>query len=135
MVLLLLMGWFLSRFQLMGAVVVTLGAMLLAKVMALSRVRHALHTSCAEFLPWRSLAGTLIASMAATIPSLIVNSRLVLPPLVALPVSGVAYVVTYAALVLMLGVLSKEEIEAVKSAIYVWNRRPVQPARQASMGR
>ena len=58
---LLMMGWFLSNFKLMGAVLITLVGMLLAKIMALTRIRKVLETSFSELLPWRNLGGILFA--------------------------------------------------------------------------
>jgi O-antigen/teichoic acid export membrane protein len=127
----LFMGWFLSTFRLMGAVTVTLAGMLIAKIMALARVRRVLQAGFGEFLPWKSLAGTLIAAMAAAAPAIVLTAKLNVPAIVLLPVSGLAYAVTYGTLVLVLGLLSKDEVEAIKSTVFVWNRQAVQPARSA----
>ncbi len=131
----LLMGWFLSTFNLMGAVMITLAGIVLAKIMALARIRKVLQTTYAEFLPWKSLAGTLMAAMIAALPGIIINAKVSVPTLVLLPISGVAYVLTYIVLVLVFGLLSREEIDAIKRSISVWNRRSgVQSARQVSAG-
>src|SRR5262249_33181072 len=131
---LLFMGWFLSTFKLMGAVLITLLGMLLAKVMSLARIRKVLETSYAELLPWRNLGGILLAAMLAAIPALILNGKLSIPVLVLLPLSGIAYMGTYSLLVLVLGLLGKDEIAAIKRSLYVWNRGSVQPAREAGIG-
>jgi len=133
-VLVMFMGWFLSRFNLMGAVMITLGGMTLAKLMALGRIRKVLQTSYREFLPWKSLGGGLIAAMVAAIPGIFVNAKLGLPAVALLPISGMVYGLTYAALVLLFGLLSKEEIASIRSTVAVWNRRTVQSTRQASAG-
>jgi O-antigen/teichoic acid export membrane protein len=133
-VLVLLMGWFLSTFHLMGAVMITLGGMALAKVMALVRIRKVLQSSYQEFLPWKSLGGALIAAMVSAIPGIIINAKLDFPPVVLLPISGVVYVITYVMAVLVLGLLTKDEIATIKSTLAVWNRRPLQSTRQASAG-
>jgi hypothetical protein len=133
-VLVAFMGWFLSRFNLMGAVAITLGGMALAKLMALARIRKVLQTSYREFLPWKSLGGGLIAAMVAAIPGIFVNAKLNLPPFALLPISGMVYTLTYAALVLLFGLLSKEEIASIRRTVAVWNRRTVQSTRQASAG-
>src|SRR5215813_7324207 len=73
---LLTMGWFLSTFKLMGAVLITLVGMLLAKIMAIARIRKVLETSFRELLPWRNLAGILIAAGVAAIPAAILNRGL-----------------------------------------------------------
>jgi O-antigen/teichoic acid export membrane protein len=126
--LLLLMGWFLSTFQLMGAVMITLAGILLSKVMALVRIRKVLRSSYSEFLPWKTLGGTTMAAMIAAIPSIILNAELAVPNLVLLPISAGLYTLTYAALILMFGLLTKGEIESIKKLLYVWNRRAVAAA-------
>jgi O-antigen/teichoic acid export membrane protein len=131
---LLMMGWFLSNFNLMGAVLITLIGMLLAKIMALVRIQRLLETSFAELLPWRNLGGILLAGMVAAIPAVIVNSKLDIPVLVLMPLSGIVYMGTYCALVLAFGLLGNNEIAAIKRSLYVWNRRSVQSARQAGLG-
>jgi len=89
-----MMGWFLSNFKLMGAVLITLVGMLLAKIMALARIRKVLETSFSELLPWRNLGGILLAAMVAAIPAIILNSKLDIPVLVLMPLSGIAYMGT-----------------------------------------
>src|SRR6185369_16807675 len=63
------MGWFLSTFKLMGAVLITLVGMFIAKLLAVIRIRTLLETSFREVLPWKSLAGILVAAAAAAIPA------------------------------------------------------------------
>jgi O-antigen/teichoic acid export membrane protein len=103
------MGWFLSAFHLMGAVLVTLIGMLIAKVMALVRIKSLLHARLDNLFTWKTLGGSLMAAMLAAIPALIVNAKLDLPSLVILPISGMAYVIAYGALVLGFGLLSEGE--------------------------
>jgi len=51
-----------------------------------------------------------------------------------MPLSGIAYMGTYSALVLAFGLLGKDEIAAIKRSLYVWNRGSVQCAREAGLG-
>jgi O-antigen/teichoic acid export membrane protein len=111
------MGWFLSRFGLMGAVMITLAGTLLSKIMALMRIRRVLQTSYVELLPWKSLGATLIAAMGAATPSLIVNASFNFPTLLLLPISGMIYAASYAALLLILGVPTKDEIGSLKKLL------------------
>ena len=106
----------------MGAVLITLVGTLLAKIMSLARIRKLLQTSFAELLPWKNLGGILLSAMAAAIPAVILNGKLDIPVLVLMPLSGIAYMVTYIALVLAFGLLDKDEIAAIKRSLYVWNR-------------
>jgi O-antigen/teichoic acid export membrane protein len=133
--LLLLMGWFLTTFRLMGAVLITLFGMALSKIMAFVRIRKVLQTNYREFLPWKSLGGTLVAAMLAAIPGLLLNAKVGAPSLVLLPISGLVYMVTYCVLALIFGLVSKEEVAAIKRLISTWTRGPVQAVRQASLGR
>jgi O-antigen/teichoic acid export membrane protein len=119
----LLMNWFLTRFSLMGAVLVTLSGTLLSKTLALARIKSLLRAGLSGLLPWKSLGSVLIISMVSAIPSIILNAKLDVPPLVLLPVSGMAYLGTYSFLLLALGLLTDEEIVAMKRSLYVWNRR------------
>jgi len=129
--LLLFMGWFLSTFHLMGAVMITLAGMVMAKVMALLRVRKVFATSYAGLLPWKSLGGTTVAAMVAAIPGIILNAKLAVPTLVLLPISGMAYMATYTAVALALGLLTKDEIRAIKQTLFFWNRKGVTSAAAA----
>ena len=91
--------------------------------MAFAKIRQVLQTTFTELLPWKSLGGAFAAAAAASLVPVILNSVLNVPGIVLLPVSGMVYVVTYAALVLIAGLLSEEEIEAIKKTLYLWNRR------------
>jgi O-antigen/teichoic acid export membrane protein len=119
---LLTMGWFLSKFQLIGAVLITLVGILLAKVMALGRTRKMLETSFKELLPWKNLGGILLAAMTAAIPPAWLNAQLDLPPLALLPISGMAYVAVYSALVALFGLLEKDEIATIKRTLALCKR-------------
>jgi len=131
---LLLMGWSLRVFGLMGAVIITLVGILLARIMALSRIRKVLRTTYPELLPWRNLGKTLIAAMLAAIPANILNARAYAAAPVMLLVSGMAYVAVYALLVLIFRLVNEQEIEAIKRIVYVWNRRSIESAPQPRMG-
>ena len=132
--LLLLMGWCLAKFQLMGPVMITLAGILLAKTMALVRIRTVLRTTAAGLLPWKSLGATLMVAMVAGIPAAAINSWLDIPTIVLLPISGMAYAVTYAALVLLFRLLSKDELESLKRILYVWNRRSALNTEKSAIG-
>ncbi len=115
--LLLLMGWFLAKFHLMGAVMITLLGILLSKIMAFVRIRRVLEATWRTLLPWRALGGALMASMGAAIPTVLVTATLNVPASVLLPLSGIVFAAAYAALVLMLGLLSKEEIGSIRNSL------------------
>ena len=52
--------------------------------------------------------------MGAAIPSVIVNASLNFPTLVMLPITGMIYAAGYAALLLALGVPTKDEIDSLR---------------------
>jgi hypothetical protein len=128
-----MMGWFISSFYLMGAVLVTLSGILLAKAMALVRIKTLLRASLAQLLPWKSLGSILMISMVSAIPSIIVNARLNVAPVILLPISGMAYMGTYTVLVLVFGLLTEGEKAFMKRSLYVWNRRSAEPRREAGI--
>jgi O-antigen/teichoic acid export membrane protein len=127
---LVMMGWFLATFHLMGAVLITLAGMLLAKALAVVRIRTLLKSTLVEVLPWTNLAGILMAASAAAIPALIVNARLqTIPTLILLPICGVVYSATYALVIWMFGLVDEAEKAAVKRILCIWRRTagPSQP--------
>jgi O-antigen/teichoic acid export membrane protein len=128
-----LMGWFLSTFQLMGAVFLTLGGVFLVKGMAIVRMKTLFGTTFIEVLPWKSLGSVLIVAMLSALPAILVNTKLDAPSLVVLPISGLAYMLTYTTLTLMFGLLSDGEKAAIKRSLYVWNRGAIEPERQTSI--
>jgi O-antigen/teichoic acid export membrane protein len=108
-----LMGWFLSTFKLQGAVGITLLGMLVAKMIAIVRIRTLLRTTLLGVLPWKNLGGILLVAMLAAIPALLVNAKLSAPPLLMLPIAGMAYVITYGLLVLSCGLMTEGEKRAL----------------------
>jgi len=69
-------GWFMKRFGLLGAVLVTLGALTLAKSLALLRLKRILGVGAARILPWRRLAAVAGSALLAAVPALIVRAQL-----------------------------------------------------------
>jgi O-antigen/teichoic acid export membrane protein len=98
--LLLILGtisWFLSTFGLMGAVLVTLAGMILAKGLMLFEVSRLLVTGLRELLPWRSLAATAGLAAAVAIPAWMVMKALEVHPLAGLAAAGITYASIYLA--------------------------------------
>jgi O-antigen/teichoic acid export membrane protein len=123
LLLFLTIGWFLSRFNLMGAVLITLIGMVLAKTLAMLRIRQVLKTSYRDLLPWTHLGWSLVAAAIACIPAAFVNAHFDIPVLVLLPISGMLYTLSYATLVLVLRLLTNDELAAIKRILFLWNRR------------
>ncbi len=102
--------WFLLRFDLMGAVLITVATAALSKSLALLRVRSLLRVPMRDLLPWRSLSRILMAATVACIPTLVLQNQLQLPLLAMLPITGVVYSSIFLALILLLGALTEEEV-------------------------
>ena len=105
----LAIGPFLARFGLMGAVLVTLLATAVAKLVALVRVRAILRCELAGLLPWKSLLSILAIAAGAALPCLLLESVLPLPTLPSLLILGAVYAASYGLLLWIFGPLSGSE--------------------------
>jgi O-antigen/teichoic acid export membrane protein len=114
-------SWFLSRFGLLGAVLVTLFATVLSKLVAFIRIKRSLQCSLVQLLPWRSLGATLLIGATAALPTLAIKSALHIPPVPLLLVTGAVYAAAYAGLLILYGPLHSEE----RLLLLSWARRPV----------
>jgi len=104
---------FLARFGLMGAVLVTLLATVVAKWVALVRVRAILRCKFAQVLPWKSLLSTLAITAAVALPCLLLEATLTLPALPQLLILGVIYAAGYCLLLWFIGPLSGSERQSI----------------------
>jgi len=102
--------WFLARFDIMGAVLITVVTAAISKSLALVKVKSLLRVPVRDLLPWGSLTRILIAASAACFPTLVVQNQLRLPILAILPITGVIYSSIFLALVLLLGALTEDEV-------------------------
>jgi O-antigen/teichoic acid export membrane protein len=102
--------WFLHRFDLIGAVLITVVTAALSKGLALVRVKSLLRVPLLDLLPWGSLTRILIAAAAACVPAIFVQNQLRLPILAVLPIIGVVYSSIFLVLILMLGALTEGEV-------------------------
>jgi O-antigen/teichoic acid export membrane protein len=118
-----LMGSFLNVFQLKGAVYVTLTSIVIAKVFMLGRIKTRLEATLPQLLPWKAVGSVLLVAMLAAVPPLVLNAKVALPVFLLLPLSGMAYMITYTMLVLTFGLLTEGEKASLKRSLYVWNRR------------
>jgi O-antigen/teichoic acid export membrane protein len=101
--------WFMSEFGLVGAVLGTLLTTVLTKALALVRIKTLLRCSLAQLLPWRSLAGILLAAAAAILPASLLKSALQLPPLPLSLAAGAVYGAVYLGLLWGYGLLTGAE--------------------------
>lgn len=112
--------WFLARFDLMGAVLVTLLATAVAKVFALARIKNVLNVPLARLLPWRSLGVTVLIAAGAAVPAVLVQSVLPVPGPILLLLTGLVYTLCYYVLLQWCGPMQKDE----KQMLAKWLRNP-----------
>jgi O-antigen/teichoic acid export membrane protein len=91
-------AWFVSTFHLVGAVLVTVAATGLAKLLAVHRIARLLGVPAWRALPWRSLAITAGASLIAAVPAYLVGATMTVPMIVKLAAVGSTYVLVYVGL-------------------------------------
>jgi hypothetical protein len=75
-----LIGWFMSTFGLIGAVLVTLVATSLVKAAAVVRIARLMNVGVADVLPWRRLAAAAVHAGIAVVPAWWVMRVPSLPP-------------------------------------------------------
>lgn len=98
---------FIARYQLAGAVLVTLVAGLVAKAAALVRLARLLRLGFVGLLPWRRLAAALAGAAGAGLFALLVRAAVPWAPLPRLLAVSAAFLLGYALLGRMLGVLPR----------------------------
>lgn len=110
-------GWFLDTWGLIGAVLITAVATLVARVLALWRIKVVFRVRLRHLLPWGSLALTVVLAALATVPVLGLQALLDLPVIVTLALGGLAYALSYGGLLLWLGPLHEDEKYALRAAL------------------
>jgi O-antigen/teichoic acid export membrane protein len=88
-------AWFVSTFHLVGAVLVTVAATAIVKVLAVHRIAKLLGVPVWRALPWRALATTAAAAAIAAIPAYVVGATLTVPVVVKLAAVGSTYTIVY----------------------------------------
>ena len=106
--------WFLQRFDLLGAILVTLLATAVTKAFALWRIKHLLQVSITDVLPWKALAHALLLAALAIVPALI-PQMLDAPIIIRLGLSGAIYTLSYYVMLLSFGPLQAEEKTLLKN--------------------
>jgi O-antigen/teichoic acid export membrane protein len=91
-----LIGWFIGRFSLVGAVLVTLAATTIVKTAALARIARLWKVGFATVLPWKRLALVAAQAAVAAVPAWLVVRAAARPPVVTLILSAFAYGATFA---------------------------------------
>jgi O-antigen/teichoic acid export membrane protein len=94
-----LIGWFISTWGLIGAVLVTLAGTTIVKAAALVRIAKLMHVGFAEVLPWKRLAIQAAHATAAVVPAWILMrfvATFVSAPFLSVAIGGTTYAVTFA---------------------------------------
>jgi O-antigen/teichoic acid export membrane protein len=122
-----LIQFFLQQFGLSGAVLVTLLATAVAKILALWRIRAVMGVSLRRLLPWTQLALTLLLAMAAMAPVMLIKATLDIPDLPQLVISGTLYCLSYYLLLRWYGPMQADE----KRMLAQWLQQPIARLRAA----
>jgi O-antigen/teichoic acid export membrane protein len=103
----------LFAFGLQGPVIATLCGATVAKSVALWRIGRRLDIPVRRLMPWWNLGGiALMAMLAAVLPAFL-STRMTLPSIYVLPITGVVYLAGYTALLWGFGVLNESEKRAM----------------------
>lgn len=108
-----LIYWAVSALGLVGAVAVTVLGTVVAKALALGRLRRRLDTGWAGVLPWGGLARITAVSVAAAVPPALLWPGLERGAFTTLAVLGTVYAVTLLVLLRVFRVLDDGELEAL----------------------
>lgn len=100
---------FLETWGLLGAVMVTMAAAVLAKAIALVKVKSIMQVEWAAFLPWRDLAFTLVAALVAGVAAMLAKGTLEGPGIWMLLVGGSVYAAVYTGALFALGLFTESE--------------------------
>jgi hypothetical protein len=110
-------GWFMTQFHLVGAVLASVLAAFGAKLAALIRVRRLMEVPALSLLPWKSLSLVLSASVLAATPAVMLNRMYQLSAAPYLMLAASLYFGTYLILLLALAVFSSEERHRLRGAL------------------
>ncbi len=116
-----LIDFFLDRFGLTGAVLVTLVATGLTKLVSMLKIKSILQAPLSQLLPWKSLASVTALAALATLPALLLKAVLTTHDLIALLLTVTVYTLTYYFLLLWFGPMRDDE----KRMLVIWIQSPV----------
>ncbi len=106
-----------SLFGLVGAVAATVLGTLVAKSLAMVRIRRRLETGWGGLLPWRDLGAIAATSIAAAVPVVWIRPELAPGTFATLAILGLVYAAVLLVVMLSFGVLRDEEVRAVLDAV------------------
>ncbi|HEX9443862.1 MAG TPA: oligosaccharide flippase family protein, partial [Candidatus Binatia bacterium] len=108
---------FITYFELWGAALVTVLVSFGVKIASLAQFKRLAKIPLPLLLPWKSLAVTLAAGVAAGALTTLIKSHLEFSPLPLLFVAGLSYGAAYLALAFALGVITDEERQALLGSL------------------
>jgi O-antigen/teichoic acid export membrane protein len=94
-----LISWCLATFGLIGAVLVTLFAMSIVKILSIARIARLLHVRATKVLPWGKLIGIALCAIAAAPAAYVISRTVTAHTFMRLVAAGSAYWIVYATLV------------------------------------
>jgi O-antigen/teichoic acid export membrane protein len=94
-----LISWCLSAFGLVGAVLVTLLATTIVRILSIVRIARLFRVAFTRILPWRHLAGIAVCAIVAALPAWWLSRTLTVARPIVLVVAGAMYWIVYAAIV------------------------------------
>jgi hypothetical protein len=94
-----LISWCLSAFGLVGAVLVTLLATTIVRVLSIARIAHLFRVPFTRILPWKHLIGIAVCAMVAGLPAYWMSRTSTLARPILLVVAGATYWIVYGAIV------------------------------------
>jgi O-antigen/teichoic acid export membrane protein len=109
----LLIHWSIRSLGLVGAMLVTVLALALGKVIGLGAAASMWQVGVGRVLPWRSLGLIIIVSLTAVLPALAVAYGLEAAPFIRIAVISAIYGATYASMALGVGLISPHERAAL----------------------
>jgi O-antigen/teichoic acid export membrane protein len=124
----ILIGWCVAQWGLVGAMLATVAAAAVTKILGVAWIGRRLGVGLSHALPWRELAGILLVAVAAGIPAGLPGA-LDLPPLLSLLSAGALYGAAYVAALWLVPVLNAEERTAVRGWLARRSPALARPAR------
>jgi O-antigen/teichoic acid export membrane protein len=114
-----------DAFGLAGPVLLTLGAMTIAKGLHLVRMKQVMRLRVGELLPWGSLAAIVAASVLSAPPAMVASDAVAGPRILKLLVAACAFGLSYLSLLFGSGLIRPEERASLAHLLRLHHLRPL----------
>jgi O-antigen/teichoic acid export membrane protein len=104
-----LISWFITRFGVSGAALITVVVSFVAKSLSLWRFKSVAEIPFRRLLPWSSLGLNTFVAITAAAVAMLIKENLETPILITLFATGAAFSIVYVALGLTVGLVTREE--------------------------